>query len=621
MQIDSIAARVKRLRAAASDRDRRMDEIRQVRAGDMAHVFPDLFPPELPRTVVANFIDTASRDLAELIAPLPTLTCQAYTTPTQKAKLAAAKKQNIGLFYWHNSKLEQNMVTSVDRYLTYGFLPFVVEPCFKTKYPRIRAEDPRGSYPVLDRYGDTIAFAKVWRMRCDDLAALFPEHEATIYRKARVGGAVLLGQERDSHDTELEVVKWTDDKLTILFLPERGNCVLERVEHGLGECPVVTAVRPGLDNEIRGQWDDVIGVQMARAKFGLLALEAAEKSVQAPLALPDDVNDFAVGSDAIIYSRNPEKIRRVGLEFSPAAFAESANLENELRKATRYPEGRSGQAEASVITGKGIQALLGTIDTQIKTAQTVLGAALRKATQIAFKMDEKTWPNSRKAFRAVVAGQPVSETYTPSKDIDGDYECDVTYGFAAGLGPNQAAVYVLQLLGADLIDKDTARRNLPMGDDPSKIERAVTAQKVRDALLQSFMAYAQSVPIMIQQGMDPSAVFAQADAVVKGIEKGEAVETVLSKVFPTPPPAEAASGAPGGQEDPIASILGGAGGAAGPDAGQLPTGMRSDGLPVGVAAGQAGMAPGGRPDLLNLLAGLQGGRAELNASVSRRMPA
>jgi hypothetical protein len=46
------------------------------------------------------------------------------------------------------------------------------------------------------------------------------------------------------------------------------------------------------------------------------------------------------------------------------------------------------------------------------------------------------------------------------------------------------------------------------------------------------------------------------------------------------------------------------------------------GLPGGTAPGQAQMGPGGKPDLMTLLAGLGGGgKANLTASVKRSQPA
>ena len=50
-------------------------------------------------------------------------------------------------------------------------------------------------------------------------------------------------------------------------------------------------------------------------------------------------------------------------------------------------------------------------------------------------------------------------------------------------------------------------------------------------------------------------------------------------------------------------------------------GLSSSGLLRGVAAGQAGMPAGGRPDLQMLMASLgAGGQPQLSAGVSRRLP-
>jgi hypothetical protein len=68
-------------------------------------------------------------------------------------------------------------------------------------------------------------------------------------------------------------------------------------------------------------------------------------------------------------SANPQGIRRVPLELPPGVFTESGVLERELRLGARYPESRSGNIDASVVTGRGVQALQAGFDTQIKAAQ------------------------------------------------------------------------------------------------------------------------------------------------------------------------------------------------------------------------------------------------------------
>jgi len=68
--------------------------------------------------------------------------------------------------------------------------------------------------------------------------------------------------------------------------------------------------------------------------------------------------------------------------------------------------------------------------------------------------------------------------------------------------------------------------------------------------------------------------------------------------------------------------MGGAPGEAPPGGGgEDLEGLSSSGLVRGVAQGQAGMAPGGRPDLQMLMASLgRSGEPNLSAGVSRRLP-
>ncbi len=163
----------------------------------------------------------------------------------------------------------------------------------------------------------------------------------------------------------------------------------------------------------------------------MLAMEAAEKSVQSPIVLPSDVNELQLGGDAIIRTANPAGVRRVELTLPQGAFTEQTILNQELRVGSRYPESRTGNIDASIVTGQGVQALMGAFDTQIKSAQAIFASALREVISICFEVDEKVFPGS-KTIRGVDSGSPYEITYEPSKDIKGDYSADVRYGMLAG---------------------------------------------------------------------------------------------------------------------------------------------------------------------------------------------
>lgn len=244
--------------------------------------------------------------------------------------------------------------------------------------------------------------------------------------------------------------------------------------------------------------------------MALLGLEAVEKSVQAPLAVPSDTQQLALGPDSIIRTSSPEKIRRVGIEVPQGAFVENQLLETDMRTGARYPEGRTGNIDASVVTGRGVQALLGGFDIQVKTAQLVLGQALRRALTLCFEMDEKFWPEVAKTIRGTANGTPFEQTYKPSRDIKGDHTIEVTYGFAAGLDPNRALVFLLQLRGDGAIPRSMVQREIPMDVDVEQMQREIDIEQVDDALKQGLFAMLQSIGILAQQGQDPTMLIQKA---------------------------------------------------------------------------------------------------------------
>lgn len=604
--MDEIAESFRILKEKHAQRDSRWSDLLEVRRGNMDQVFPGLFSPEYPKPMVANMVDVAARDIAEVIAPLPAFNCTTTNGVSDAARRRADVRTMICAGYRDQSDLQTLMYSGADRYITFGMLAFVIEPDFVDKMPRIRIDSPMNSYPEFDRFGRLRSYMKKYVKTIADLCSDFPEKEAQIRGQY---------EKRTSRRT-LEMVLASDKDQTIMFLPERGNLVLDRVENKLGELNVVVAVRPGVDSdeEQRGQFDDVLWIQVARARFAALSLEAATKAVQAPFALPSDVNVMEIGPDATIRSSQPEKIRRVSLDVPTAAFAEGQLLAQEVRTGSRYPEGRMGQSDASIITGRGVQALMGGFDTQVKTAQAVLARAFADVMRVAFKTDETYWPDYSKTVRGVQAGAPYEITYKPSKDINGEHWVDVTYGMMAGLDPNRALVFGLQARGDKLISRDFLRRQMPWDMNVSQEEEKIDVETLRDALGQAVAGYAQALPALVQSGQDPSAPLLALAMIVKGRQNGEAIEKVVAEAFaPKPPPEQ------GSAPDQMAPDAGGnPAGAAGAMGGN---GIQPSGLMSGVAPGQQGMAPGGRPSLQTLLAGLSSsGQPMLSGSVSRRTP-
>lgn len=600
LTIDKVSQKVESLRRAAADRDQRQRDVHDVRSGDVDTVMPGAMPDAWPKPIVANLIDTSARDMAEVMGAMPSINCASGVITTDKAKRFSGKRTKIANAYVQHSKLHSgHQVTFCDYYNTFGMAVYIVEPDFEEKIPRIRVESPLGIYPEIDLYGRVRSYTKVWREEAIHLAAKFP-HLLRVLQSNEVGGQEVSGWA----EREIEVIKYCDGDQIIMYLPNHGNQIVDMMPNPMGKVYVSIARRPGFDMEVRGAFDDAIWVQLAKARMALLGMEATEKSVRAPLAVPRDVQKMTFGDDAIIRTDNPEGVRRVALDVPQYAFQEGAMLDNEARQAMRSPEVRSGNIDASIITGKGVQALMGGFNTVITTGQSVISQALAKAIELCFEMDELLWPNEKKTVAGVVQGTPFEETYTPRKDIGGSKSVDVTYGFAAGQDPARAIVALLQLRGDQLVSRDFVQRQLPMDLDVVQLQTQIDNEQFTDALKQGIMAYMQAILPMAQQGgMDPLDPLTKMAKLIEEREKGTPVHDAVLKVFK---PKEQAAGA---AQDPLAALMGGGGPAA-------PGGQ--PGAPQGSTAPGGGGNPQGF-DMMSLLAGLTGkGEATMSARTQRQ---
>ena len=521
LSMEQVAARVVSLRYRNSERDARNLDVLAVRKGQISQVYPDFFPDGVDANVVANFIDVVARDLSEVMAPLPAVNCSAANSVSDRARTFADKRTRIASNYFSHSDLSVQMYSGADWYITYGFVPFIIELDEEAKLPRIRIENPIGSYPEFDRYGRCVAFAKRYLMTLGELVTQFPEFERQL-----LGGQ---GYKQDLNN-EVELIRYYDKDQSIIYLPTKEDLVLSKVNNPLGKMMVIVARKPSVDGELRGQFDDVLGIQLLRNRFALLAMEAAEKSVQAPIVLPQDVQELQLGGDAVIRTANPAGVRRVELTLPQGAFTEQTLLNQELRVGTRYPESRTGNIDASIVTGQGVQALMGAFDTQVKSAQAIFAAALRDVISLCFEVDEKIYPEE-KTIRGVDSGSPYEVTYKPSKDIKEDYSADVRYGMLAGLNPAQGLIFMLQALGGKLISRDMAMRELPFTVNVTQELEKIEIEDMRAALLGSLTAYTQAIPQMATQGQDASEVVRKIAAVIKARQKGQALEDAIEATF------------------------------------------------------------------------------------------
>lgn len=588
MDLKQIAERVRLIRARNTERDADYRRIVAIRRGDYESVAPGLFPTnDFGRPLVANLIDTTARDIAEVMAPLPSVHCQSVSMSSDAERKRNDLRQWIANSYVQCSRLQEQMYHGADRYGTFGFMAYILEPDFEEKAPVIRVSDVQTACYVQDYRGRTRHYFECFKAPVDQICADFPDAADQIrnYLKTDYGN-----RQRET----LEVVRWYDDDCTMMFCVD-PLVQLAYVPNRIGKCPVRIVERPSLTGEVRGQFDDVIWVQIARALVQMYTMNALEQSVNAPIAMPRDVNELEIGPFTVVQSDNPQNIQRVPLRMETSLFPEQQTLAQEQRAGSRYPEGRSGQMDASIITGQGVQALMGTFDTQVQTFQRLNAAALVDVIEMAFDMDEAYWGNESKTRRIRDNGAPRVFTYTPSKDIGQDRVVDVTYGAIAGLDPNRGLIFVLQAQAAGLIAKSTARKTLPVDLNADAEAKQIALEEIDDSVVKGIAFLPQVFPQLAANGQDPRDIVMQVAELRKLLAKGKSPVDAVTEVFAPKQPAQP-------PQAPIDQAMQAAGQGA------------QNALPF--------QGTGGASDLLMQMAGMnrQGNQPQMTSSVQRSQP-
>jgi hypothetical protein len=557
-----VLKRYNMVRSESQAAQSRFRAVSLVRTGRASQVFKGMFPSDWPAPVIANMVDIAAQDSAEQAGVMPTLTAFGDDALNDSSRRRASKLTQIVNGYAYDTRLGNSLVTAADYLITFGTTILRVEPNFDKSNPHIHVDSPLGTYIERDRFEKVIGYFKTWNRPARELANLYPEHASRLIGKQ-------YGASDQSNRTLTLIKFYNEDGTAMLLVEQEPGLVLDAYEHPLGRIPVAMAQRPTLDGQPRGQFDETLWVFAARARLALLNLEAATKAVEAPIAVPSDVTEFAFGPDAVIRSNTPERIRRVSLEIPQTAMMEQRTLQDELRLSTRMPDVRMGETDSSVVTGRGVQALMGGFDSRIRTYQSLIGEAIADSMGMCLELDERLWPNESKVLVGAANGSPYTVTYTPAKDIKGSYQVTAEYGIMAGLDANRALIWGLQALGAGLTSKSFIRKNLPVSLDVAQEEQVIDVENLRSTLMSSVSAYAQAIPEMAAQGQDASGPVRAIADLIAARKKGTPVEKAVSDIFAPPEPEAPAEGeAP--VEPGMEAMMGGAPAPGGVDLPQAP---------------------------------------------------
>src|SRR5689334_16937863 len=147
-----------------------------IRKGDYESVAPGMFnTAEFDKPLVANLIDTTARDIAEVMAPLPSFNCTSANLSNDADQKRQDLRAAIANSYVQSSRLQDQMFEGADRYGSFGFMAYIVEPDFDEQAPVVRVGTvPTASYTV-DYRGRTKEYFEVYKAPVEQLKLDHPE--------------------------------------------------------------------------------------------------------------------------------------------------------------------------------------------------------------------------------------------------------------------------------------------------------------------------------------------------------------------------------------------------------------------------------------------------------------
>ena len=573
LEIDRLAAMYASWRSRQFDRDVRMETIDRVVRGDF-----DVFDPDEEGidSRSPNLIQVALEDTAESASLVPTVRVQP-DRPNQQAKKTARTMEQIAVSYMDVNKIDLLIPRSVMDKAAYGMSVWTITPDFEQEIPLIERRDPRQCYPEPGfRPGDDVSKCMFTR---EVFFSQLPSEYQDILRSA-----VADHSEIDDPDENAKVVLveyYDEDEYVLAGLYQASTSglvryksgsdvpypvLLERIENKIGICPVVIGSRISLDGEIRGQFDQVVGLLEAHIRLMGLILDYADQAVYSDIFVKDLIGEMPYGGGSFIELGPQGAIGRV-----PPAVS-SLNVQNDLAQLIegihvggRWPKSRPGEIDQSIASAKFLEASAGMMNTAIRTYHQILQRQMERALRISLEIDKAYFPKTKTAA-GILRNQEFLTEYNPDSDIDTSHLLRVEYGLGLGRDPAQSAVLHIQYSQAEFVSKEFVQENIDGLTDVGRERSRLDVEKFRAMALAKLLQG-------LEAGMVPNEALVE---IARAREKGDDLFDLFEEYIVKPeqeaalaaeqamvqtglgPPTEVGAAPPGAEEPEMIPPPGGA---------------------------------------------------------------
>ena len=247
--------------------------------------------------------------------------------------------------------------------------------------------------------------------------------------------------------------------------------------HGFDMCPVVESKRLTHDGSYRGALEDIIPALRTAQDFMARLLDDMKQNIYAPVVLDNIENEEDYGPAAILLGTGDGKAAilrdRPPVNFE-AQRAVVEIIQTAHRQAT-WPVQRSGDADASVVSAKGVVALAGSFNSELATAQQDMESMLMQGNRVAAAFDEKHCAGKKK-IHGMEGVRAFTEIYDPTVLYNGDYRNKVSYGDSTGLDEQNKLTKLAMLKNLGAISLRTFIDKTNASEDPLQEERDIAIE-------------------------------------------------------------------------------------------------------------------------------------------------
>lgn len=458
----------------------RLDRVDALYRGDWSTVFPDETVETLT-PIVQNIVKVSMDDISNLVSEsIPSLRVWP-SDDSERAQKKAYVVEAIAETYWEASDANK-LVPQLTMDLIGAGGAFLVIDVKNQTYPRLRRIDPRMCYP--DTWNGQLQDLFVTQtMNLRQAARVFPEFEDMFTLQP-------------SNTVKVEVWEYySEDECVQAFALVKGGKVIknstEIVKRWRPSCmPAAMAKLDTFDGEFRGMFDQIDGSLRTKNTIVQLLMDYTDQITYAPIVSKGLLNEDEAPGPNAHYRLDPNvpdaqvgRLQPAG--SSPQLFALLEYLESEQRGASAYPTTRQGNVSQSIASASFVASTQGQLTSVVRNVARLLGGLREDATRKALSLDKEYLKFSKPLYRSV--GKV--KTYEPD-DIPERVFIKTVMSASSGIDRMNGDVRVMQLLGAGLISKETAREQLDFlpqdGEEADRIDREMAAM----AMAQKFLTEA-----------------------------------------------------------------------------------------------------------------------------------